>query len=71
MQRLGLRVVPMTAPHLMSMSDAWLLDHIAVLERTLSRLNAEGTPRAGRLVERYSMMLSRARLELARRCDDE
>ena len=56
---------------LSSMSEPWLLDHVATLERTVARLKAEGTTRGHDLAERYSMMLAAAKLELARRSDDE
>lgn len=52
------------------MTDGWLRDHVAVLERTLARLRDERTSRAAHLVERYGAMLHCARLELERReCD--
>jgi hypothetical protein len=53
------------------MSDAWISDHIDVLERTIARLRAEGTSRAEHLVERYSRMLTAARLEQIRRSDGD
>ena len=54
-----------------AMSDAWISDHIDVLERTIARLRAEGTSRAEHLVERYSRMLTAARLEQIRRSDGD
>jgi hypothetical protein len=53
------------------MSDGWLDDHVAVLERTISRLKAEKTSRACLLIERYSRMLADARLEQIRRSDGD